>query len=66
MRTNITVEELKNMEDNEIISHGKKFPYESQWEDKKAIGWFKYHLSLKTGRKYVKTGNRAVFNQPLQ
>ena len=60
-KTNITIEELKKLTDEQIIIHGKKFKYPTQWLNKDALGWFNYHLSLMTGRIYSKIGNKSVF-----
>lgn len=61
--TDITTAKLKDMSDDEIINHIENYPYPSMWQDKSALGWVNYHLSLMTGRKYQQTGNIKVFQQ---
>lgn len=62
--TKITAEEIRLMEDNDLLKHLHRFPYFSQYEDKEAYRIAEYRLALIQGNRYMETGNvKALFTR---
>ena len=59
--TNITINELKKMNDSEFIQYLHKFPFPSMWENKTVLSWVNHNLCLIQGRRYIQTGNINSF-----
>lgn len=59
--TKITLAEIRKLSDDDILELLRKYPFEKQWEDSKALACATYCLALIQGKKYLATGNKNSF-----
>lgn len=59
--TNITSEQFREMTDEQLVLHLRKFPYKSQYKNPTAYGFAEYRLSLMQGARYMQTGSLFAF-----
>ncbi len=62
-KTEITRDQICEMQESELLSFLRKFMYESQFTNKDAYATAQYRLCLIQGSRYQKTGNVAHFTK---
>ena len=65
IKTDITPEQLCEMNDDEFIKFCREYPFPSQWQNSKSNFHRDYRLSLICGNNYIKTGNVNSFKTTL-
>lgn len=55
--TDITVAQMQQMTDAELVAHLREFKLKSQYKNKDSYAHAEYRLALMQGAKYMGTGN---------
>lgn len=61
--TSITINEIRQLTDTDVINLMKQNPYPSQWIFKDALNHAIYLFALLQGKTYMKTGNINSFKK---
>lgn len=54
--SSLTIKELQQLSDDEILLLLAKYPYERQWKNKDAYNWIQYWIAHRQGKVYSQTG----------
>lgn len=59
--TDITVDQLNEMNEDDFLNYLREYPFQSMWNDKKAYSHAQYRLARIQGDRYVTSGSLNAF-----
>lgn len=57
-KTNISIEDVKALSDDEKIMLLAQYPYSSMYEERKVFEWLQLWIAHNQGKRYSQTGNK--------